>query len=579
MKILGFEIRKSKEEEDIPYSFATPSGDDGAVEVGKAYGGAYSSVIDLNGQVKDETDLINRYRTASMQPELAMAIDEIVNEAISVDTDEEVVALNLDKVQATPKIKKIIADEFKTIKKLLRFTQNSYEIFHRFYVDGRLNYSIVIDKNDTKRGILELRYLDPRKIRLIREYKDVKIEGTEVETKVVSDEYFIYFENGMDSPDAKTSIDGSGIMATWANDTDTRTGVKVAKDSIIRVVSGLMDPNNRMVLSYIDKAIRPLNQVRMLEDATLIYTLVRAPQRRAFYVDVGNLPRAKADQYLFEMMNRHKNKVAYDAQSGRVSDDRNILSMTEDYWFPRREGNRSTEVDTLDGGAQITDSENLNFFKRNLYKSLHVPVSRLEPENMYSFGRTNEITREEVKFSKFIRRQRNKFSNLFRDALKKQLILKNVITADEWENIVDDIRFDYNQDNFFEELKEIEIMKERVEYARTMEDGIGRYFSIDYVRRRALRMTDEEIKEQDEKIAEEKKKGLIPDETQGFGGGDDRPIDFDDEPPRRQPPSKSPDDEDEDDTIEKKITKTTTRTSDGSTVTQKSSSSQQSSQQ
>lgn len=566
MKIFGFEILKSKEAE-LPRSFVTQSRDDGAVEVGKAYGGQVSSVIDIDGQVKDETQLINRYRNAAQQPELAMAIDEIVNEAICIGTEEEVIAINLEKVDGiSAKIKKMITEEFDEIKKLYRISQNGYEIFNRFYVDGRLNYNILIDKEDPKRGILELQYLDPRKTRLIREFKNTKIEGTNVETRVVSDEYYIFFENGMDSPDATNSIGTSqtsamAIGASWGND----TGVKIAKDSIIRVVSGLMDANNKMVLSYLDKSLRFLNQVRMLEDATLIYTLVRAPQRRAFYVDVGNLPRAAADQYLFEMMNRHKNKTVYDAATGKVADDRNIMSMTEDYWFARREGNRSTEVDTIEGGAQITDSENLNYFKRNLYKSLHVPVSRLEPENMYSFGRNNEITREEVKFTNFIRRQRNRFSNLFREALKVQLVLKNIMSADEWENIVDDVRFVYAQSNYFEELKEIEIMKERFDFARSMEDGIGRYHSVEYIRRRALKMTDEEIKLEDERIAAEKKAGIIPQEMPELGGNGDNfdGVGDDDRAPFDPNGGGGKRDDEDDDESEVQFSKTKTITSNG----------------
>lgn len=533
MKILGFEFWKEKKEEETPLSFATPQNDDGAIDVGKAYGGAYSIMVDLDGQVKSESDLINKYRSISMQPELSQAIDEVVNEAISIDTDDDVVSVNLDKTKLSPKIKKIIIEEFDNILSLLNFNENGYDIFSKFYIDGRLNYYVMIDKKDLKRGIIELRYLDPRKVKLVREYADVTDQNA-VTMKKLTDEYYVYFEGGVGSKsgsDSNTSVTGT---IDWGAGTST-DGIKISKDSILRVTSGLMDESNKMVISWLHKAIRPLNQVRMLEDATLIYTLVRAPQRRAFYVDVGNLPRAKADQYLFEMMNRHKNKTAYDASTGEITDDRNILSMTEDYWFPRREGNRSTEVDTLDGGASITDNENLTYFKRNLYKSLNVPVSRLEPENMYSFGRTNEISREEVKFSKFITRLRSRFSILFKDALKTQLVLKNVMTVEEWEEIENLIKFDFNQENFFEELKELEILKERVEAARNMEDGIGKFWSIKKIRKQVLRQTEEEIAEEDKQMEKERKEnpeaygiGVDDDGNGGgnpFGGGNDNEAD------------------------------------------------------
>lgn len=529
MKILGFEIIKNKEKEENPLSFSTPQNDDGAIDIGKAYGGAYSVMVDLDGQVNSEAELITKYRDIAMQPELAFAIDEIVNEAICVDNDDDVVTLNLDSTKLSPKIKKIVLEEFENVLKLLNFSNNAYEIFNKFYVDGRLNYYIIIDKEDLKKGIVELRYLDPRKIRPVREFAAVTDKNGNTMQRL-TDTYYVYFDNMMSS---SQSNDANQTYTTGTIDwnmSGTTEGIKISKDSIIRVTSGKMDKNNKMVLGWLHQAIRPLNQARMLEDATLIYTLVRAPQRRAFYVDVGNLPRARADQYLFEMMNRHKNKTSYDASTGQITDDRNILAMTEDYWFPRREGNRSTEVDTLDGGAQITDSENLNFFMRKLYKSLNVPVSRLEPENMYSFGRNNEITREEVKFSSFITRLRNRFNILFKEALKTQLILKNIISIEEWESIHNDIRFDYNQSNYFEELKELEILKERIETARNMEDGLGKYWSIQYIRKKVLRQDDETIKEEDAQIEIEKKKnpelfGEMGDEgsdSRDFGGIDDK---------------------------------------------------------
>ena len=544
MKILGFEINRKKEEE-IPLSFSTPQNDDGAIDIGKAYGGAYSVMIDLDGQVNSEAELITKYRDIAMQPELAFAVDEIVNEAICVDTDNDVVTINLDSVNTSPKIKKLISAEFENVLKLLNFSNNAYEIFNKFYVDGRLNYYVIIDKKDVKRGIVELRYLDPRKIRPVREFTDVT-DKNGITMKRLTDTYYVYFENSMASSSSSNS-DSNSTYATgtidW-NNSGSVEGIKIAKDSIIRVTSGKMDKNNKMVLGWLHQAIRPLNQARMLEDATLIYTLVRAPQRRAFYVDVGNLPRARADQYLFEMMNRHKNKTSYDASTGQITDDRNILAMTEDYWFPRREGNRSTEVDTLDGGASITDNENLNYFMRKLYKSLNVPVSRLEPENMYSFGRNSEITREEVKFASFITRLRNRFNYLFKESLKIQLMLKNIMSIEEWEEIQNDIRFEYNQSNYFEELKELEILKERVEAARNMEDGLGKYWSINYVRKKVLKQTDEIIEEEDKLIEEEKKKNPELFGEMGDSGG------FGEDPDSRQ--GDAPEDDEDDDKEDKK---------------------------
>lgn len=493
MKIFGFEIKREGEETDnIPVSFAEPSNDDGAITVqGGALGGFYSAVLDMEGAAKTESELVTKYRNLAMQPEIAQAIDEVVNEAISVDSDENVVEIILDDTELPDKVKDKITEEFENILTLFDFSNSAYDIFSKFYVDGRINYHIIIDDEDLKDGIQELRYVDPRKLKLIREVdKREKDPHSGMPVKKIKNEYYMYSENGFGSD--------KGTQSTQ--------GYRISKDSIARVTSGLMNENNSLVLSYLHPAIKPLNQLRMLEDATIIYTLTRAPERRIFYIDVGNLPKSKAEQYLRDMMTRHKNKLQYNSSTGEITDARKMMTMTEDFWFPRRGGERSTEVDVLPGGssAALSTDENLQYFQRKLFKSLRVPLSRLEPETMYSFGRVSEITRDELKFSKFIRRLRARFSNLFTSVLEKQLILKGIMTPEEFAEIKNFIRYDFIQDNYFEELKEAEIMRERLSTLREVEDAIGVYYSREWVRKNVLRMSDEDIKEMDKQISKEK---------------------------------------------------------------------------
>ena len=503
MKIFGFDIKRTEEDTSLPVSFAEPSNDDGAITVGNALGGFYNTILDMEGSAKTESELITKYRAMAMQPEINVAVDDIVNEAISVDTNDRVVEVSLGETDLSDKVKKSIVKEFDTILALFDFTNNAYDMFQKFYVDGRLNYHIVIDPKDIKKGVIELRYVDPRKLKLIREIdKKGKDPHSGVPIKKVKNEYYMYSESGF--LNATTGAGGSS----------STSGIKISKDSIARVTSGLMNENNSLVLSYLHNATKPLNQLRMLEDATVIYTLTRAPERRIFYIDVGNLPKAKAEQYLRDMMARHKNKLQYNSSSGEISDSRKMLTMTEDFWFPRRGGEKSTEVDTLAGGSApgLSGNENLEYFQRKLYKSLKVPLSRLEPEAMSSFGRTSEMTRDELKFGKFIRRQRTRFSWIFSAVLEKQLILKGILTPEEFNEIRNDIRYDFVKDNYFEELKEAEILKERLSTLRDISEYTGKYFSHQWITANILQMSEEDARIMEEQIKDEAALGGHPEE-------------------------------------------------------------------
>jgi len=522
-KLFGFEIKRAIEKEEQLPSFADPQNDDGALNIGAAVGGAYGMLIDIEGSAKTEAELVTRYRQMALTPEIQQAVEEIVNEAISIDSHDKVVELVLDDVKVPDKVKDRIREEFEQILRLLDFSNNGYDIFSRFYVDGRLNYHVIIDEKNLGDGIKELRYIDPRKLRLIREIDISKDGYSEFSShlKKIKKEYYMYSESGFNTSKQNTYT-SSNI-----------SGFRIAKDSIVRVTSGILNETNSVVLSYLHKAIRPLNQLKMLEDATVIYTLTRAPERRVFYVDVGNLPKAKAEQYLHDMMARHKNKVVYDPATGEIRDDRRMMTMTEDYWFPRREGNRATEVETLPSTGSLTDNDSLNYFQTKLYKAMGVPVARLQPETMYTFGRTSEITREELKFSKFIKRIRTRFSILFDRCLERQLVLKGVITPEEWKEIQDKIRYDFMKDNFFEELKEAEILREKLSTLRDTEEHVGKYFSRNWVRKNVLFMSEDEIRDMDKEIEQEKRDGVYDD---GVGDADqeDQPPDAD------QPPGKAP---------------------------------------
>ena len=503
IRLFGFEINRPSEKRIG--SFAEPLNDDGALNVGTALGGSYGVLFDLDGAVKSEAELVTRYRTMMNSAEIQQAVDEIINEIICVDSHERVVEIILDDTDLPEKAKKIITDEFERVLKLLDFSNQGYEIARRFYVDGRLNYHAIVDEENPKEGIKELRYLDPRKIRLIREFTDGArginqsqfIDPEQLYTKKIVNEYYSYSESGFGSMN-NAAPGTAGAISNLAG------GVYIAKDAIVRITSGLVNENNTAVLSWLHNSYKPLNQTRALEDANIIYVMSRAPERRIFYVDVGSLPKAKAEQYLYDMMARHKNKVNYDPTTGQLRDERVMQTLTEDYWFPRRDGSRLTEVETLPASGTLLNNENLQYFQQKLYKSLNVPIGRLQPETIATFGRVNEMTREELKFAKFIRRIRARLSILFDRALEKQLILKEILSPEEWDEIKDLIRYDFAKDNYFEELKELEILRERLNMSRDLEENVGKYFSRIWVKKNIWKQTDEEIEQMAEEMEEER---------------------------------------------------------------------------
>jgi len=499
MKIFGFEITRPQDDTNKDLvSFVAPQNDDGAITVSSnSLGGFYSTILDMEGSAKSESELITKYRNMAMQPEIAQAVDDVVNEAISVEMDESVVEITLGETDLPDKVKNRIVEEFGNIVAMLDMANNGYDMFHKFYVDGRLNYHIIIDPKNIKKGIQELRYCDPRKLKLIREVdKKSKDPHSGYPTKKIKNEYYMYSDNGFGA----TSASGSTV------------GFRIAKDSIARVTSGLMNENNSLVLSHLHPAIKPLNQLRMLEDATVIYTLTRAPERRIFYIDVGNLPKNKAEQYLRDMMTRQKNKLQYNSSTGEISDSRKMLTMTEDFWFPRRGGERTTEVDTLAGGSAqgLSDDTNMLYFQRKLYKALKVPLTRLEPETQASFGRTSEITRDELKFGKFIKRIRTRFSWLFNIILEKQLILKGIITEDDWKEWANDIVVDYIKDNHFAELRDAELLQGKLQLLDQVQQYVGEYYSKEWIMKNVLQFDDDDIKQMKDQIADEQKSGEIP---------------------------------------------------------------------
>jgi hypothetical protein len=485
-ELFGFEFRKKRPDPELP-SFAPPKdSDDGAVVV--SAGGAFGTYVDLDGTVRSEAELVTKYREMSLQPECDAAVDEIVNESISID-EEHIVQINLEQLNVKDNIKKIIRDEFQHCLNLLGFNKYAYEIYRRWYIDGRLYYHVIIDDNNPSAGIKEVRYVDPRKIRKVREVQKKKIQannpGDAIVTKTVN-EYFIFNDKGFNF----------GNKAVGPS----TTGLKIAKDSILHVVSGLTDNQGTMVLSYLHKAIKPLNQLRTLEDALVIYRLARAPERRIWYIDVGNLPKMKAEQYVRDIMVKHKNRLIYDAQTGDIRDDRKFMTMLEDYWLPRREGGRGTEVTTLPGGQTLGQMDDVLYFQKKFLQALNVPVSRLNSDALFSVGRATEITRDELKFNRFCIRLRGRFSNLFLEMLKKQLILKGVTTIEDWNYIVDDIRFDFAKDNYFTELKDAEILEGRINQARNIQDMVGKYYSHEWVRKNVLQQSDDDIAKNDKQI-------------------------------------------------------------------------------
>jgi len=478
--LFGFTIARDKQEDDqaVQQSFTPPGNEDGALTITSA--AYYGTYVDLDGTAKNDVELISRYREMAMQPEIESAIDDIVNEAICHDDDGKSIQLVLDNLDQPEKIKNAIKGEFQTVLRLLNYKDMAQDIFRRFYVDGRMYYHIIVDQKAPMEGIKELRYIDPRKLRKVREMKKTKDDRTGVEVMRVINEYYIYNDK----------------VTTGTSSNFGPVGIRITTDSIASVVSGLMDSRRAVVLSYLHKAIKPLNQLRMIEDATVIYRISRAPERRIFYIDVGNLPKLKAEQYLRDIMVKYKNKLVYDANTGEVRDDRKFLSMMEDFWLPRREGGKGTEITTLPGGQNLGELEDVKYFEKKLYKALCVPVSRLNPETSgFSLGRSNEITRDELKFAKFVDRLRSKFATLFDQALRIQCVLKGICTDSEWEQFKEYIHYDYIKDNNFSELKDAELMTNRLTLLGAVDPYTGRYFSHSWIQRNVLRLTDDDIGE------------------------------------------------------------------------------------
>jgi hypothetical protein len=514
MNLFGFEIKR-KTEEGLK-SFVEKTDDDGAINISSmgAAGGAYGTFIDMEANSKNEAELVTKYRNMEMHPEVQKAIDDIVNESIIIDDKNSVVEVNLDNVKLSDNIKKRITEEFNLALELLDFSNKGYDIFQRFYVDGRLRFHAVIDEGNVRAGIQELRYVDPRKLRKVREIANKKDVQTQVITKQTKNEYYIYSDKGFNAS-----------MPGTANHNADIKGVRIAKDSIVEVTSGILNENNTLVLSHMHKAIKPLNQLKMLEDAVVIYRISRAPERRIFYIDVGNLPKIKAEQYLREMMVKHKNRLVYDATTGEVRDDRKHMTMLEDFWLPRREGGKGTEITTLAGGQNLGEMEDVIYFQKALYRSLNVPLTRMETENVFGLGKSSEISRDELKFNKFIKRLRARFSILFDHILEKQLVLKNVMTIEEWQEIKNKIRYDFQEDNHFTELKEGEILRERLQSLDAIQNYVGDYYSKEWVRKNILRMSDDDIEEMKKQMATEK---------------DEEPEEDDDEEQQQQPSAPQP---------------------------------------
>ena len=483
MQLFGFEIKRNKDL-DLP-SVVTPSPIDSGstvINTGVNAGGYYGLVMDLEGTIKNENDLIRRYREVSQYSDCDGAIEDIVNEAIIADEAKNSVELDLDELKVSSAIKTKIREEFNTVLKLLKFDERAHEIFRRWYIDGRAYYQILIDEQNIKGGIVELRYVDPRKIRRI---KNIKTERSPQGVNVVkeTEEYFLYNDKGITE--------------------QTTQGVKLAIDSVIYCPSGYVDQDTGMVMSYLHKAIKPVNQLKMIEDSVVIYRISRAPERRIFYVDVGNLPKLKAEQYVTDIMNKFRNKIVYDATTGETRDDRRHLSMMEDFWMPRREGGKGTEITTLPGGQNLGEIQDIEYFQNKLYHSLNVPVSRLQAQQGFSIGRSQEISRDEVKFNKFIVRLRRKFSQLFSSALRVQLIARGIIRADEWDTMRPFFKYDYLEDNHYSELKDAEILTQRLAALQQIDPYVGKYYSQTWVRKNILRLDEDEIEQIDKELASE----------------------------------------------------------------------------
>jgi hypothetical protein len=488
INLFGFQIVRGNQTEQVQPAVTAPTTDDGAVTI--TSGGYFGTYLNLESSFKTENDLITRYREMAMQPELESAIDDIVNEAIVHDEKGKSVTIILDDLEQPDNIKEMIRDEFDEVLRLLDFSNSGNDVFRRWYIDGRLFFQVLIDEKQPKLGIRELVYLDPRKTKKIRVLDKKKDPRTGIEVVTGSREFYVYND--------KATEMGQTFVAS-----PTDSGVKIAADAVVNVNSGLLDPKRQMVLGYLHKAIKPLNQLRMVEDAIVIYRISRAPERRVFYIDVGNMPKIKSEQYLRDIMTKFRNKVVYDSTTGEVKDDRKFMSMMEDFWIPRRGEGKSTEITTLPAGENLGELADVKYFEQKLYKSLNVPVSRLEPQTGFSLGRSTEVTRDELKFMKFIDRIRSKFTLMFDELMERQLALKGICSVDEWNELKQKIYYDFLKDNNFAELKEAELLATRLQIMQQIDPYVGVYFSKDWIRKKVLRMDEEEIEEIGEQIEEE----------------------------------------------------------------------------
>ena len=491
--LLGFQITRNNNDLGKPaeakQAFTVASPDDGTTTI--SAGGYFGQYLDMEVTAKNDIDLIKRYREIAQHPECDMAIEDIINETIVSDERDASVSVSLDKLAVSDAIKAKVRDEFDEVLRLLNFDEKGHDIFRRWYVDGRIYFHKVIDPKSPRKGLTEIRYIDPRKIKKVREVaKKRDNKGKGVEVMETTAEWFVYNEKGISSA-------------------NSNAGLKIAADSITYVTSGVIDQTKNMVMGHLHKAIKPTNQLRMIEDAVVIYRIVRAPERRIFYVDVGNLPKVKAEAYLRDVMARYRNKLVYDASTGEVRDDRKHMSMLEDFWLPRREGAKGTEVSTLSGGQNLGEISDVEYFQKKLYQSLNVPMSRLDSDNGFNMGRAAEITRDELKFTKFVARLRKRFTGVFNDILKTQLVLKGIITIEDWSRIKEHIQYTFLKDGYFAELKNAEILRERLSLAQEVSPYVGKYYSVEYVRKHILQQTDEDIIEIDGQIASEIKQGII----------------------------------------------------------------------
>ena len=509
MEIFGFEITRKKDElrtTEAPNakSFVPPVDDDGTPVIqqqsGYVTGAAYGAYVDMEGGIKNEIELIRRYREVSLIPECDSAIEDVVNECITSDTSDRIVALDLRDVKLSDSIKNKIQDEFAYILSKMKFNQNSHEIFRKWYVDGRIYFHKVVDSKRPKAGIQDIRNIDPLKIKKVRNVEKGKDPKTKIDVIKKVEEFYIFSDKGFDK---STTTEG--------------TTVKIAPEAVSYTTSGLLDYTKNVVVGYLHKALKTANQLSMMEDALVIYRISRAPERRIFYIDVGNLPKAKAEQYLADVMNKYRNKLVYNAQTGEIKDDRKHMSMLEDFWLPRREGGRGTEISTLPGGQNLSEIEDIEYFKKKLYRALNVPVSRMESDNGFNLGKSSEITRDELKFNKFTNRLQKKFGRVFVDMLRTQLVLKEIVTAEEFDEFKDFLQFDYATDNHFTELKDAEILRERMYTLGQVVDYVGKYYSHDYVRKYILRQTEDDIRIIDGQIEDEKSQGDGEDDGDDFG--------------------------------------------------------------